>query len=260
MVFSVQGVYRHIWPTFTPKTKRNWEQSVYYWWWKYLLLNEEYELYCKAAKKPKAAFRKIYRDFGDVFSITFEDWWHQRLSSGNERGFELFAEIFEAPPLGWVMEYEWIRPEHFEAGKDRLYMCIPLHGVSKHELRAEFEEMISGISGQRGKRTKKKVEVKYKVLGRPKVDGLQVHHKVYIFVRENPDIPLWKVAQILRLFHLEHYLRPMPDVQARNIMSATVSRHLKKARALIHNVGLGRFPDYTSAPPRAKVTSSSGRF
>jgi len=64
---------------------------------------------------------------------------------------------------------------------------------------------------------------------------------VYDLRLEEPKTPLWKIALRLNLFRLEQGMTtPPPDKM--NVVSATVSRHLKKAKAIIANVGEERFP------------------
>ena len=66
--------------------------------------------------------------------------------------------------------------------------------------------------------------------------------KVYDLRLAEPKTQLWKIALRPNLFRLEQGTEaPPPDKM--NVVSATVSRYLKKARAVIANVGEERFPD-----------------
>ncbi len=53
--------------------------SLYYWWWAYLKRNSRYQDTCKA--HGKGALRGLYKDFGNIFNISFSKWWesHQSL-------------------------------------------------------------------------------------------------------------------------------------------------------------------------------------
>ena len=54
-------------------------QSPYFWWWTYLRLSKDYWWTCvRKGMTDDPRLRSMYRDFGDVFSMTFEDWWRSK--------------------------------------------------------------------------------------------------------------------------------------------------------------------------------------
>jgi len=214
---------------------------VYYWWWEYLRCNQEYEQYClNAINKKSKRLEKIYKDFGDIYSVTFDKWWQE-----NYRGHVLFAETEINAPFGVMWFYDWINPEDFEDPKDRIYICIPRYHQSKQKLKKDLMELVDHFHKRKpGKRLNKKTKVAYRVLGRPNVKALKLHLNIYKCRLKHPHLPLWKVGQLANLFEEKDYLEPKPDTDSRNVMSAIVSRHLKKAKALIKNVAFGKFPDY----------------
>ncbi len=70
------------------------EKSLYFYWYMYLRKSKKYQLACSNDGK---GMKVIYRDFGDVFSLSFWQWWFEVDDSGIERGVRLFAIAEEAP-------------------------------------------------------------------------------------------------------------------------------------------------------------------
>ena len=61
-----------------------WQESVYYFWWEYLRRHDGYRETCRNGGRGKLS--AMYRDFGDVCTGTFMNWF-------DERGARLFAEM-----------------------------------------------------------------------------------------------------------------------------------------------------------------------
>jgi hypothetical protein len=239
---EISHFFYHVEPKFGPQESLNWEGSVYYWWWEYLRCNKDYKAYCDSPdlQQKRHRFKKLFEDFGDVHQSSFKRWWND-----DHRGWSLFAELESNAPFGVMWDYSFIRPEDFVPPLDRLYISLPRYHQSKNELKKRLCEIVDAYyKGKPGKRTKKHTKVKYRVLGRPNIYALKLHLNIYKYREANPNMPLWQVAQNLKLFHLERFKSTTPDTDSRNTMSATVSRHLKKADVLIKNIALGRFPDY----------------
>lgn len=246
--FQIGTDFYHVEPNFENRIN-NWEDSVYYWWWEYLKSNEQYETYCLEHRgKPKKKLIKLFKDFDDIHSMSFSEWWlepYEHLFYTN-RGAKLFASKNNNAPLMLIPEYDFISINDFKTPWDRIYVSIPLQYLSKQEIKKGLSDIVdTWVIGKPGKRTKRPRVTSYPVLGRPNVLKLKLHLQVYRYRQCHLDLPLYQIAQDLRLFKLAHYLKSEPDVDHKNTMSAVVSRHLKKARALIKNVGFGRFPDYT---------------
>jgi hypothetical protein len=97
------------------------------------------------------------------------------------------------------------------------------------------------------------------VTGQLNFHALQLMLKVYDLRLAEPKTPLWRIALRPNLFRLEQGTEaPPPDKM--NVVSATLSRHLKKAKAIIANVGEERFPDIrlpkqTKSSPSASAVS-----
>jgi hypothetical protein len=248
-VNEVIASYYHTPPSFRDGNT-NWNNSVYYWWWEYLRQNVAYKAYCKTLEsKDHECFNKLYADFGDVYQTDFKTWYGGDFG----RGWDLFSEHITTGYFGIAWNYEDIDKSDFDQPSKALYIRVPTKGRTEREAIEHIKSLLKFISWNKpGQRVERHTKVKYPVLGRPNVIALKRHLVIHKFRVANADMALWRIAQELKLFHEPHYLMTTPDLSARNIMSATVSRHLKKANALIHNVGLGRFPDYVDREAKVK--------
>ena len=67
--------------------------------------------------------------------------------------------------------------------------------------------------------------------------------------------PLWKLGEDIKLLHSAITIpsdTPYVKTAKQNIMTATVSRHVKNAKAIIANTAKGEFPNSTVALSDAK--------
>lgn len=212
---------------------------IYYIWWKYLRVNKDYLAYYKNGVVPSDEQKKVFDDFGNIYESSFQVWWETY-----HMGTKLFFGITRKDKLALVPTYDLVDPDDFE--RNIIYLRLPLSSYTKRELQQWFNKFLKNFhKGKRGHRKVQTLQNTYLVVGRSKPISLNLHLEIYEYREANPKLALWRIARHFKLFHLEQYAKPTPDTQARNIMSATVSRHLKKANALIHNVGFGRFPDYS---------------
>ena len=69
-------------------------KSPYFWWWSYLRLSKDYWWLCQRSTQicQDERLRKMRRDFGDVYSMQFDEWWL-------EHGCHLFAEQIALPSV-----------------------------------------------------------------------------------------------------------------------------------------------------------------
>jgi hypothetical protein len=228
--------YKH--PTFgtksKPKSERAWKSSVYYWWWEYLRRNEDYKRSCLNGGKGKCA--KLYDDFGDVFTVDFKTWW-----SEGGRAVHLFAE----PAQPSIQLLEDAAP--FDTtSKESLVLAVPLN-LPINFLCAAFRKIVSKHhTGKRGVRANQASQARYKVSGKVDLNFLEAALKVWDYRQANPDVPLWKLAQDVRLVEAKRWVQAkdthFESADKRNVMTATASRHFRKAAAMIKNVGTGQFP------------------
>jgi hypothetical protein len=138
-----------------------------------------------------------------------------------------------------------------------LFVQIPLN-LPNRELKQRFDSLLVKYhEGKRGMRYARASHAKYPVIGQPNINALKTTLMVYDYHKDHPDLKLWEVALILDQFKsVRIERRPAKKLEGfaeKNLMAATVSRYLRKAKAMIENVGAGRFPD-TSQIASSKVT------
>ncbi len=240
--------YKH--PTFgtklRPKSESAWKSSVYYWWWQYLRRNPDYLHTCNQDGKGKCA--KLYEDFGDVRNGDFKSWWTE-----GSRNIRCFAE----PPTPTVQSVkEGIIAEIVSS--DVLVLSVPLNLPLKH-LATEFRKIVSKHhTGKRGIRASSKSQARYPVSGKVDLAFLEDALRVWDARQAEPTKPLWKIAQDLQIVPSKHWVREEDSTRVaaakKNVMAATTSRLLKKAVAIIENVGTGRFPDSHQSAESTKNT------
>jgi hypothetical protein len=100
--------------------------------------------------------------------------------------------------------------------------------------------------GQRGVRASSKSQARYPVAGKVDVAFLEDALRLWDARQADPDKPMWLLIQELRLVTSKNWVTE-GDSQAvisdkKNILAATASRLLRKAKNLIRNAGLGKFP------------------
>lgn len=226
--------YQH--PTFgtknRPTSERSWKRSVYYWWWEYLKRSKDYLECCENGGRGKCA--KIYNDFGDVRDKTFKRWW----LDGN-RGADLFADL----P---VEETVRVLKKGEKALSDDEYLTIsfpkkfPIKMLEKR-----FKELLKlNRKRGRGRTLARDSNAKYRFNGQPNIEGLRTALRVYDFAQENPQLKLWEIGNQLPRFLAAYKTNPNdPNFSwNKNILGATVKRHLTNVERRLKSVALGQFP------------------
>jgi len=217
-----------------PMPKSAWEGSVYYWWWMYLKRNKEYLRCCDKGGKGKLA--ALYKDFGDVRGNDFKKWW---IEGG--RGAHLFADP-QAEDSIRVMETGQEALDPSEA----FTVSIPLYLPKKTILRRFKELLDERHQGRRGHQLAKKTKARYQVKGQPNIPAIKQALEVYDFTLANPDLKLWEIGNSIPRLQMANKLKstdtPGERADKRNVLAATVSRYLKRAKNSINNTALGKFP------------------
>ena len=230
-------------PRFLSKPSRReemqWQRTVYYWWWRTLRLNYSYRRCCESGGTGRLS--RLYKDFGDVFEADFRTWW-----LADERGATLFAE----PPAplglhelrdGTEWNVEWTR-------NSVMVVAVPLYDTNER-LQRKFVNLLRQRKGALRTAIKKESSATYPIHQKFSVPAIQHMVDVYELwlTRVDGKPSLARIGEKLRLVD-----DAMPDPKdtkeiasdKRNVMAATVSRYLKKAKLLIGNAGKGRFPCY----------------
>ena len=228
--------YQH--PTFgtknKPKPKRYWEDTIYHLWWSCLKRSEKYIQTCES--EGKKGLINLYKDFGDVRSDSFKEWW-----SKDSRGMRLFAEPQALSTLQVVT-----KDGLDEIQGETLLMSVPL-SLPKKFLLERFRKLLAEHhKGERGRQYAKKSESKYKFKGQPNIQGMRAALMVYDHLAANPKIKLWEAGKILPQFKMEleecEKKGVVPSYDLKRTIEATVSRYKRKATSSIDNAEQGEFP------------------
>ena len=228
----------------SPSLPSTWSNSIYYLWFEYLRRNEDYRLTCENGGKGKCA--KIYKNFGDIYSQDFKTWWQT-----NDNGANLFAE--KPKRSIEIIQDKQSFPKNLD---ETLVLSIPL-SLSSSYLINRFKQILKkqhkGKRGERSVKTGDSSATCKLATKRIAIHFLQTALKVLDKRNENPEMPLWQVAQELNLAAGSHIKlgedgkvpRGGHVANQKKIMAATASRYIRKAEAAIANAGAGKFPDYT---------------
>ncbi len=228
--------YKH--PTFgtraLPKPRSGWEGTVYYWWWQYLRRNEDYLKCCDEG--GSGPLSKLYKDFGDVRGDDFKKWW---IDGG--RGAHLFAEP-QAEDSIRVLETGQEALDPSEA----FTVSIPLYLPKKTILRRFKELLDERHQGKRGHQLAKRSKARYQVKGQPNIPAIKQALEVYDFKKAHPKMKLWEIGNAIPKLQMGNKIKigntESEIADKKNVLSATVSRYLRRAERSINNTGIGTFP------------------
>ena len=147
-----------------PKTVTD---SPYYWWYVYLKLNEDYYKTCQANGDGKLA--GLYKDFGDIYTMNFKEWWQSRVI--------LFAEPKPKYRMMVANSMSDIAPFNSD---EVLNLVVPLNR-SQRSLKKAFTYLVLKKleKGRRGVSTETS-EAKYKLSGKWHIEALKTAYKVYV--------------------------------------------------------------------------------
>lgn len=104
------------------------QRSLYYLWWRYLRLSEDYWWLCQQKGRTlDKEFAKTYKVFGNIFGVSFSQWWEQR-------GAAVFSykvdppkvEKFKLKDALFIHNEKWLQP-----------VMIPQH-LTKTEILAQI--------------------------------------------------------------------------------------------------------------------------
>lgn len=220
-------------PTFgtekTPKPASAWECSVYYWWFEHLKRNTAYHDLIDSGSDSE-----ICRDFGDVRSKTFKEWWKE-----NDRAVYLFAE-----PLVKVSKLDG--GEIVENDSAILSLSFPLT-LPKDHLRKRFEAYLKKYhTGKSGVQNSKFSQARYQFSGHPQIEAYKRGLEVYDLHIANPDVSLYEICKGLKWVDY-------PKVSSNKLLNNDVGdkkakvnsqlkRHLDRTKKAIEATAYGCFP------------------
>lgn len=225
-------------------------RSPYRWWWAYLRLSKDYWWVCqRGGLTDDQRLRGMYRDFGKVYEMTFEQWWWRR-------GKFLFQEQVALPSVRRLsrLELELSRPLG-----NHLLLEIPLNMTERSIIKQVRDHL-----RQEPDREVRRISTAKRSLARLvgiRQDVIESAYAVWKTHHESRDgrgsVQVGNVQGSKSLYQIGHELRlvrtcmpqPTDDPQraARRVsgMKVAVSRMLARARSLIANATVGVFPCVT---------------
>lgn len=223
------------------------ERSPYFWWWSYLRLSKDYWWVCQrkgVADDPR--LREMYRDFGKVYEMTFEQWW-------DKRGISLFSEQLALPSVRQLNANDL----QLSRGIDQhLLLEIPLN-LTEKTIISQVRKLIRLHPDREVQRTSTAKRKLAKMVGirQDVIESAFAVWRLYYLSRDGRTVD--KVGQVTgtkSLYQIGKELRlvrtcmPQPtDDKERaakrvNGMKVAVSRMLARANNLIENAAVGTFP------------------
>ncbi|NBY54223.1 MAG: hypothetical protein EBQ48_02490 [Betaproteobacteria bacterium] len=256
------------------------KDSLYRWWWEFLRLSKDYWVLTQTTANPwqlrtrDEELIRVYRRFGDVFSLSFESWWE-------ERGYRAFRERDPFPKVTEVARLGRDRvprnPDH-----DHLWLDVPLK-LSQRTIQRQVSRILKAHAEQRLSDRRLLTTAEFQIQPtRLSARLLQRTHEVYCLHRELIAKPMAlnrlkgikrhraDYAQRADLFRIGKLLRLSPSHEGlsneatrfanQNRMRVAVSQLVKKAQWLIANCERGLFPSYEPyAPPADRFTDRQRR-
>lgn len=193
----------------------------------------------------------LTRDFGDVWSFSFEDWWNEPvtgdlLEEGEIRGEYLFAEPTVAAEVKRLTKAE--AREFIESWDQQRYMllAVPIHQYSE-----DFRRASSDLFRQRFQLkglTRDASYARYPFTARINIEAIAFALALYDRAAANPELELWVHA--MQLDPAYEGVSPADLAGARHLterqeLSQKGSRAKRRAEAMISAVEHGQFPDRT---------------
>lgn len=228
------------------------QRSPYYWWWAYLKRNSDYIDCCNRGGAGKLA--RLYRDFGDVRSDDFRDWW----LGDYERGPRLFAEEpfdlrLKVVTIKDLFNQDW-------ADNEKVAFFAVNMTIGRRKLQQLFAAALARHhTGRRGRVAVGDTAstAKYSLYRNVSQHNLRSMLETYDAWLENAALPTaqrvpqWAIGESIRLV-ANAMPRPRDTAAERtakhSVMSTAVSRYIKQAKAIIANVAAGEFPNSVSPP------------
>jgi hypothetical protein len=229
--------------------------SVRRWWWEYLRLSKDYWLICQtssSANNPRTiddGMRWLYRKFGDIYKSDFDTWYERT-------GTYIFREQVELPK---VMEIVDDLSNLTETRDGKLLVEIPLD-LSQATISRQINRILKQHITMRPANKLQMSQSQFPI--NPvlyRLPALQRMHEIWCVHREVIAKPvalkqakdkystkgdLYRIGVALRLSPSNEGMAEDVELhhQRLNRMRATVSRYIGKAKMLIGNVELGKYP------------------
>lgn len=222
-------------------------RSPYFLWWSCLRRSKDYWWICQRRYALNDQWlRKMHSDFGDVYGMTFEQWWKRR-------GVKLFSEQLALPS---VRQLDPINLKLTRGHNSHLLLEVPLN-LTERTIIKQVRELLRQQPEREVRRKSSAIRPLAKFIGL-KLDVLQIAMQVWQMDYESRDpTRTYKIGQVhgeKSLYQIGKELRLvktcMPAITDNaeraakrvNGMKVATSRMLSRANNLIDNAVLGIFP------------------
>ena len=196
--------------------------NMYYYWWAFLRENDEYVACC--ANGGEGPMADLYRDFGDVRGSDFMDWW---IGGGRL----LFCEPLEDAAI--ILR----DPPREHDSEKRVLISVPVDG-DLDRITAEIRTAMGDYRRHHRIDDMRESRARRQIMATAKLQSLYRQLRVYQIKKADGTIGNKAIADDLGIGSVSGEYNP-------NSVIAAVSRYYSDACKLIHNVGKGRFPDYS---------------
>ena len=198
--------------------------SVYYFWWLFLKEHDGYQACME--RSGAGEYAALYKDFGDIRDDDFMAWWKRT-------GRDLFCE----PPQAAIEIFDHL-PSHADL-EGRVLISVPLDGDLQRTV-AELRELLTPSFKQISRKDDRPSHARYQVASKPVLTSLYQHWLAHRARKEHPDVPLHELADLAGIS--ADAGRDGTDRISKILKTNKIKRYLKGSEALIHHVGLGKFP------------------
>lgn len=218
-----------------PKTVTD---SPYYWWYMFAKLNADYKKTCDAKGKGKNA--ELYKDFGNLHTTDFKDWWQAKV--------HLFAE----PKQGYKMLIAKSAVDLAPFNSDEVInLVVPLNRTQRSLKKAFSLLVLSKLEkGRRGVSVEAS-GARYRLSGKWHIEALSLAYKIYLLKKQSEkggtkmawaDIGI--EARLPMSFALTKESRKI-NAEVRRTLTILTMRHYKRAEEYIKSAVSKEFP-YTN--------------
>jgi hypothetical protein len=226
-------------------------KSPYFWWWSFLRISKDYWWAVQLeGRVDDERLRKMYRDFGNVFSQTFKEWWL-------DRGVDLFRERVAHPEVRVV---DSLHPILTKPISDYLVLEIPIN-LTERTIIAKVRKELRSLENRIVRRQNKSRRPLAKLTG-IRSSSFEMAFNVWKLVYQSRDgrlitrigqqIGSKSLYQIGKELQVAKKCMPVYGERSEitekkiNGMKVATSRMLKRAENLIANATLGEFPIVTA--------------
>jgi hypothetical protein len=221
-------------PAKKKKKKKGRKVSKHLYWYEFLTLSEGYKKCCDNGGKGRYA--KLYKQFGNVHALTFDEWW-ARYSS----------KLFGGPPPYTDQLIKTVEEFVYWGGDEPDSMTVIFNKYApKSMLRKAFNRLLEEqIPTELGPRVHEDLSYNYTIDSRINTYAMDLTLKVYKIWKEEqskPEKERMSLYQIGCAAEVPNENSEDNKTDPKQIMRTKVLRYVANARGIIANVEKGFFP------------------